>query len=483
MKKLLFTFLMTCFLGSGLFAFDPQMVEVPSDGDAKMFARFDRDIKKLEVNAAANPAKASIIKNFLKLVSNIDESFTKAIVKAEKNGKDSCRYDKTLMYLREWKKLNEIVGRINEIYSKVGAVVPKTSEPVKGVFSVDFEARIQEATRLSLETHYVIALDIEGSAKKIADKQKAIPHYLRILALDKQYKDVKVRSAELIKNITMNTILVIDEKFNTLFNDSQLVQRLTDSFKSIGGEYNQYFTQEDLGDFQDVSNIKEYFSIERMRAFAEAQNIGNVGAVLVLMNVEGKGEEPKDKVKKIEIARYVLPDGSSIEESEWKETVQQVQKISKEIERAKKKGTSESQIEIEFQTSNPQLYASYKAYGGQINGAKREVVAVLEMVTTTRNFNLKVKDAYLITEFTNKKPKFSQFKLNFPVSDSVIWYRLSKGTMEELNQYAPEYADWYAANNSNEDLKTEADFLKDIKGQIEKLIPEMVIKEMKRIKR
>ena len=144
---------------------------------------------------------------------------------------------------------------------------------------------------------------------------------------------------------------------------------------------------------------------------------------------------------------------------------------------------TDSEIDLAFQADNPQLYAAYKAYGGQLDAAKKETVAVLEMVTSTRIFNLDVKDAYLLSDFTKKKPKMTKFKFDFSLDDSVIWYRLDKGTMEDLKTYAPEYADWYAANKNTDGLKTEAEFIRDIKVKAEKEIPALVLKEMKKIKR
>lgn len=483
MKKFLLSVAVAFAAAGALFAFDPAAVETPEKGDAKMFERFDRDLKKAEVRAANNPTNASAIKSYLKLVENIDKKMTDAVVKAEKKTKDTCRFDKSLMYLREMKKYNETVQKINEIYAKVGALIPKTSSPVSPAFQIDIETRIQEATRLSLDVHYLAALDIEQNAKRIADKEAAIPHYLRIMDLDPEYKDVKARCDAMIKTVMMNTILVIDDRFNTVFNDPEFVAKLTNELKAEAGPYSQYFTQADLPDFENAKNIKDYFSVEKMNQFIAAKNLGSVGAVVVLMNVEGKTSEPKEKVKKIEVSRYVLPDGSAFKEKEWENTAEKVGKVLKEVEKAKKKGMTDSEIDLAFQADDPQLYASYKSYGGQLDAAKKETVAVLEMVTSTRVFNLDVKDAYLLTDFTKKKPKMTKFKFDFALDDSVIWYRLDKGTMEDLKTYAPEYADWYAANRNTDGLKTEADFIRDIKAKAEKEIPELVLKEMAKIKR
>lgn len=483
MKRFLLLVLVALTAAGSLFAFDPATVETPEKRDAKMFEKFDRDLKKAEVKAANNPTNAFAIKSYLKLVENIDNKMTKAIVAVEKKTKDTCRFDKSLMYLRELKKYNETVQKINEIYAKVGALVPKTSSPVNPAFGIDIETRIQEATRLSLDVHYLAALDIEQNAKRISDKEEAIPHYLRIIDLDPEYKDVKTRCDAMIKTVMMNTILVIDDRFNTLFNDAEFVAELTQELKATAGPYSQYFTQADLPDFENVKNIKDYFSVEKMNQFAAAKDLGSVGAVVVLMNVEGKTSEPKEKVKKLEVSRYVLPDGSVFKEKEWEDTAAKVRKVLKEVEKAKKKGMTDSEIDLAFQADNPQLYAAYKAYGGQLDAAKKETVAILEMVTSTRIFNLDVKDAYLLSDFTKKKPKMTKFKFDFALDDSVIWYRLDKGTMEDLKLYAPEYADWYAANKDTDGLKTEAEFISDIKVKAEKEIPALVLKEMKRIKR
>ena len=143
---------------------------------------------------------------------------------------------------------------------------------------------------------------------------------------------------------------------------------------------------------------------------------------------------------------------------------------------------SDSQIDLEFQAEDPQLYASYKTYSGQLDAARKEIVAVLDMVTSTRIFNLDVKDAYMITGF-EKRPKTTKFKFDFSAEDSVIWYRLEKGTLEDLRTYAPEYADWYSSNNNNEGLKTEEEFIQEIKVRAEKEIPDLVLKEMGKIRR
>lgn len=483
MKRIMLMLMIALLSVGSLFAFDPATVETPEKKDAKMFEKFDRDLKKAEVKATNNPTNAAAIKKYLKLVADIDKKMTDAIVKAEKKTKDSCRFDKSLMYLREMKKYSETVAKINEAYAKVGALVPKTSSPVSPSFRIDIDTRIQEATRLSLDVHYLAALDIEQNAKKISDKEEAIPHYLRIIDLDPEYKDVRSRCDAMIKTVMMNTILVIDDRFNTVFEDAEFVNQLTGELKSAAGPYSQYFTQADLPDFENVKNIKDYFSVEKMREFATAKDLGSVGAVVVLMNVEGKTSEPKEKVKKLEVSKYVLPDGSVFKEKEWEDTAAKVGKVLKEVEKAKKKGMTDSEIDLAFQADNPQLYAAYKAYGGQLDAAKKETVAVLEMVTSTRIFNLDVKDAYLLSDFTKKKPKMTKFKFDFSLDDSVIWYRLDKGTMEDLKAYAPEYADWYAANKNTDGLKTEAEFIRDIKVKAEKEIPALVLKEMKKIKR
>lgn len=482
MKKVFFLLLASAFAVSSLFAFDPATVETPEKRDAKTFEKFDRDLKKAEVRAENNPTSASGIKNYIKLVEKIDQTMLKAIAKAEKKTKDSCRFDKSLMYLREMKKYNETVQKINGIYAKVGALVPKTSSPVSPAFSIDIDTRINEATNLSLDVHYLTALDIEQNSKRASDKEEAIPHFLRIMDLNPEYKDVKTRCDAMIKTVMMNTILVIDDNFNTVFKDPEFVSKMTTELKKEAGTYSQYFTQADLLDFQNVTDIEKYFSVEKMNEFAAAKNLGSVGAVVVLMNVDGKTTDPKEEVKKIEVARYVLPDGTAFKAAEWENTVEKVRKISKEIERAKKKGMSDSQIDLEFQAEDPQLYASYKTYVNQLDAAQKEIVAVLDMVTSTRIFNLDVKDAYMITGF-EKRPKTTKFKFDFSAEDSVIWYRLEKGTLEDLRTYAPEYADWYSSNNNNEGLKTEEEFIQEIKVRAEKEIPELVLKEMGKIKR
>lgn len=483
MKKIIFLLVAAAFATSSLFAFDPAAVETPEKRDAKNFERFDRDLKKAEVDAENDPMNASAIKRYLKLVEKIDSTMMKSIANVEKKTKDTCRFDKSLMYLRELKKYDETVQRINAAYAKVGALVPKTSSPVSPSFSIeDIDARITEATNLSLDAHYVAALGIEEKAKKASDKETAIPHYLRIMDLNPEYKDVKARCDSMIKTVMMNTILVIDDNFNTIFEDPEFVSKMTAELKKEAGTYSQYFTQADLIDFQGNTDIEKYFSVEKMNEFAAAKDLGSVGAVVVLMNVDGKTTDPKEEVKKIEVARYVLPDGTAFKAAEWENTVEKVRKISKEIERAKKKGMSDSQIDLEFQAEDPQLYASYKTYSGQLDAARKEIVAVLDMVTSTRIFNLDVKDAYMITGF-EKRPKTTKFKFDFSAEDSVIWYRLEKGTLEDLRTYAPEYADWYLSNNNNEGLKTEEEFIREIKVRAEKEIPELVLKEMGKIRR
>ena len=52
-----------------------------------------------------------------------------------------------------------------------------------------------------------------------------------------------------------------------------------------------------------------------------------------------------------------------------------------------------------------------------------------------------------------------------------------------MKTYAPEYADWYLSNNNNEGLKTEEEFIREIKVRAEKEIPELVLKEMGKIRR
>ena len=470
MKKVFFLLLASAFAVSSLFAFDPATVETPEKRDAKTFEKFDRDLKKAEVRAENNPTSASGIKNYIKLVEKIDQTMLKAIAKAEKKTKDSCRFDKSLMYLREMKKYNETVQKINGIYAKVGALVPKTSSPVSPAFSIDIDTRINEATNLSLDVHYLTALDIEQNSKRASDKEEAIPHFLRIMDLNPEYKDVKVRCDAMIKTVMMNTIFVIDDNFNTIFDDPEFTAKLMTEMKKDAGPYSQYFTKEDLIGFEGVKDIKDYFTVEKMNEFAFAKDLGSVGAVVVLMNVEGKTTDPKEEVKKIEVSRYVLPDGSSFKAEEWEKTAENVRKISKEIEKAKSRGMTDSQIDLDFQAENPQLYAAYKTYSGQL------------MVTSTRIFNLDVKDAYMITGF-EKRPKTTKFKFDFSAEDSVIWYRLEKGSAEDLKTYAPEYADWYASNKDNKGLKTEEQFIQEMKEKAEKEIPELVLKEMGKIKR
>ena len=482
MKKVFFLLLASAFAVSSLFAFDPATVETPEKRDAKTFEKFDRDLKKAEVRAENNPTSASGIKNYIKLVEKIDQTMLKAIAKAEKKTKDSCRFDKSLMYLREMKKYNETVQKINGIYAKVGALVPKTSSSVSPAFSIDIDTRINEATNLSLDVHYLTALDIEQNSKRASDKEEAIPHFLRIMDLNPEYKDVKVRCDAMIKTVMMNTIFVIDDNFNTIFDDPEFTAKLMTEMKKDAGPYSQYFTKEDLIGFEGVKDIKDYFTVEKMNEFAFAKDLGSVGAVVVLMNVEGKTTDPKEEVKKIEVSRYVLPDGSSFKAEEWEKTADNVRKISKEIEKAKSRGMTDSQIDLDFQAENPQLYAAYKTYSGQLDTAKKETVAVLEMVTSTRIFNLDVKDAYMITGF-EKRPKTTKFKFDFSAEDSVIWYRLEKGSAEDLKTYAPEYADWYASNKDNKGLKTEEQFIQEMKEKAEKEIPELVLKEMGKIRR
>ena len=276
MKRIMLMLMIALLSVGSLFAFDPATVETPEKKDAKMFEKFDRDLKKAEVKATNNPTNAAAIKKYLKLVADIDKKMTDAIVKAEKKTKDSCRFDKSLMYLREMKKYSETVAKINEAYAKVGALVPKTSSPVSPSFRIDIDTRIQEATRLSLDVHYLAALDIEQNAKKISDKEEAIPHYLRIIDLDPEYKDVRSRCDAMIKTVMMNTILVIDDRFNTVFEDAEFVNQLTGELKAAAGPYSQYFTQADLPDFENVKNIKDYFSVEKMREFATAKDFGSV---------------------------------------------------------------------------------------------------------------------------------------------------------------------------------------------------------------
>ena len=465
MKKVFFLLLASAFAVSSLFAFDPATVETPEKRDAKTFEKFDRDLKKAEVRAENNPTSASGIKNYIKLVEKIDQTMLKAIAKAEKKTKDSCRFDKSLMYLREMKKYNETVQKINGIYAKVGALVPKTSSPVSPAFSIDIDTRINEATNLSLDVHYLTALDIEQNSKRASDKEEAIPHFLRIMDLNPEYKDVKVRCDAMIKTVMMNTIFVIDDNFNTIFDDPEFTAKLMTEMKKDAGPYSQYFTKEDLIGFEGVKDIKDYFTVEKMNEFAFAKDLGSVGAVVVLMNVEGKTTDPKEEVKKIEVSRYVLPDGSSFKAEEWEKTADNVRKISKEIEKAKSRGMTDSQIDLDFQAENPQLYAAYKTYS-----------------TSTRIFNLDVKDAYMITGF-EKRPKTTKFKFDFSAEDSVIWYRLEKGSAEDLKTYAPEYADWYASNKDNKGLKTEEQFIQEMKEKAEKEIPELVLKEMGKIRR
>ena len=88
----------------------------------------------------------------------------------------------------------------------------------------------------------------------------------------------------------------------------------------------------------------------------------------------------------------------------------------------------------------------------------------------------------MITGF-EKRPKTTKFKFDFSAEDSVIWYRLEKGSAEDLKTYAPEYADWYASNKDNKGLKTEEQFIQEMKEKAEKEIPELVLKEMGKIKR
>lgn len=483
MRKLILLMLIALTAVGSLFAFDPSTLEVPEKGEAKMFEKFERDLKKAEVKASNNPTNPSAINQYLKLVARIDSKMIGAIDKIEKKTKDSCRFDKSLMYFRELQKYNESIKKINEIYASVGALVPKTSSPVNPSFQTDVDVRIQEATRLTLDVHYLAALDIEQNAKKVSDKEASIPHYLRILDLDPEYKDVAARCDAMIKIVTMNTILVIDDRFNEVMKDDAFTENLIAELKTEAGSYSQYFTKEDLVDFAAAKSVKDYFSPEKMQEFATANDLGSVGAVVVLMNVESKVTEPREKVKKIDISRYVLPDGSIFKEKEWEDTAEKVKQVGKELEKAKKKGMSDSEIDLAFQADNPQLFATYKSYNGHLSEAKKETVAVLEMVTSTRNFNLEVRDAYLLTDFTQKRPKTTKLDLDFESNDSIIWYRLDKGSMEDLKKYAPEYAEWYASNRSSEGLKTEADFIQEIKSKVEKKIPELVLREMRKIKR
>lgn len=77
MKKIIFLLVAAAFATSSLFAFDPATVETPEKRDAKNFERFDRDLKKAEVDAENDPMNASAIKRYLKLVEKIDSTMMK----------------------------------------------------------------------------------------------------------------------------------------------------------------------------------------------------------------------------------------------------------------------------------------------------------------------------------------------------------------------------------------------------------------------